>query len=53
MSWDQLESILLANEKQREELSKIPPVTCPIDGSLLDVMGRVRHCPMGNYIWEG
>lgn len=37
-------------EQARLEKTR-PPVECPIDGEPLEVVGNVRHCPAGNYMW--
>jgi len=51
MSWWQLKAILDENRAERRADQSREPVTCPIDGELLDVKGAVRNCPMGNYRW--
>lgn len=54
MSWQQLSDIKKRAMEDRRELQSQPPVSCPIDGSRLDVRpDGVRSCPMGNFIWTG
>ena len=53
MTWEKLEAILRDNLRRIEEEQTRPPETCPFDGARLEVVGRVRNCPMGNYRWEG
>ena len=54
MSWEQLDSILEANRSDAAAEDRRGPEACPNDGSQLDVHpdGR-RHCPAGDYIWDG
>jgi len=50
MSWEQLRAITKQNKEtvQKEQGGK--PITCPIDGTILDEgKGGVRNCPLGNY----
>ena len=52
MSWEQLAAIRGENRAEHALVSGQPPVSCPIDGELLDIRGDgVRNCPMGNYRW--
>ena len=53
MPWEQLEATVDENRRQREWEAKQPPERCPIDGTILEKVGKVRHCPFGNYTWEG
>ena len=53
MGWEKHEAIERDNANQRKWERKQPPERCPIDGTILDVVGKVRHCPLGNYTWEG
>jgi len=50
--WGQLKDILDDNREVIRAEKRDPPVSCPIDGELLDVHadGR-RNCPLGNYGW--
>ena len=51
MSWEQLKAI---DEENKVEATRTgePPVSCPIDGELLQINASgVRNCPAGNYRW--
>jgi len=52
MGWNQLKNIQDENRQIRAEAQTTPPVTCPIDGHILEVNSKgVRNCPLGNYRW--
>ena len=56
MGWDKLAAELRAARERREAERLEPPVHCPIDGARLEIHPdnpNLRHCPMGNYVWEG
>ena len=54
MSWQQLLDIKKRAINDRREAQVTPPVSCPIDGHVLDVRpDGVRNCPMGNFNWSG
>ncbi len=54
MSWEQLWTTIQLNREEARRFATEPPVTCPHDGTLLDVMPNGnRHCPFGNYFWNG
>lgn len=54
MSWQQLLDIRKRAEEDRRLAQTAPPVSCPVDGHVLDVRpDGVRNCPMGNFIWQG
>ena len=52
MPWAELRSYLKENRETTAMERREPPVSCPIDGSLLTIRADgVRNCPMGNYRW--
>jgi len=51
MSWEQLHNIQAENRSNRRLNEQQPPIACPIDGTILDVRGAIRNCPMGNFRW--
>jgi len=54
MSWKQLQAMITENRAQAEQTASEAPMTCPIDGALLNINSRgERDCPMGNYRWTG
>ena len=53
MAWEQLEAALRDQRRNEEWERKQPPESCPHDGAQLEVRGKVRNCPFGNYRWEG
>ena len=54
MGWEQLNALLKENREQTQREMPEPPVSCPIDGALLDVKpDGARNCPMGNFRWDG
>ena len=54
MGWNQIQSIIDQNDETEKLDAQEPPVTCPLDGAILDIGsdGHTRNCPMGNYRWE-
>ena len=52
MSFQTLLDIARENREHAESRAGKPPVSCPIDGSRLDVRDDVHNCPMGNYRWS-
>ena len=54
MSWAQLTAIRKQASDDRREAQGRPPISCPIDGHVLDIRSDgVRNCPQGNYYWVG
>ena len=52
MSWEQLQETMAENRATARAEAREAPVSCPIDGALLqEGPGGRRNCPMGNYVW--
>tara|TARA_Y100000310_G_C20615958_1_gene780634 strand:+ start:1387 stop:1572 length:186 start_codon:yes stop_codon:yes gene_type:complete len=52
MTWNQLKDIKQQNRETVAAERREGPLSCPIDGELLDIRGNIRNCPLGNYRWE-
>ena len=54
MSWQQLIDIRKSAQEDGRLAQTSSPVSCPIDGYVLDVRPNgERNCPLGNYYWRG
>lgn len=54
MPYENLKAILGVNREAAARERDEPPVSCPIDGDILDIRADgTRNCPMGNYTWNG
>lgn len=53
MPFNQLRDIADENRETRRSEAGKPPLSCPIDGELLEVRRNVHNCPLGNYRWQG
>lgn len=52
MGWETLADIKAQAVADSRKPDVKVPVSCPIDGELLDVNSKgQRECPMGNYRW--
>jgi hypothetical protein len=49
MSWGQLQAVLDDARQAADEEANRPPVACPNDGTLLDSVGGVLHCPFDGW----
>jgi len=54
MGWEQLRAMLAENRAQAQRDTNEPPVSCPIDGAVLNINARGEwDCPLGNFRWTG
>ena len=55
MSWNQLKAILDTNRQIAREEAREMPISCPIDGAILnyDAKRGIYDCPLGNYTVRG
>ena len=52
--YEDLKAIIQTNRDEKKAYDGQPPVSCPWDGTLLDINNRgVRNCPLGDYRWSG
>ena len=50
MGFQTLQDIIEENRREREAGASQGPVSCPIDGEILEEgRGGILHCPLGNY----
>lgn len=45
MSWEQLRGIRTEARRDAQLEAARPPVACPVDGTVLDSLRGVLHCP--------
>ena len=53
VSWWQLKGILDSAKAEIAADIALGPLSCPLDGELLEIRDGIRNCPMGNFRWEG
>jgi hypothetical protein len=51
VSWEQLQSIVAQARQAAAAERDAKPTVCPYDGTSLDEVGGILHCPFDGWTW--